>query len=310
MPQTWTLADMPDQIGRTAVITGANSGLGYLTAQAIAKRGGSIILACRDKHKAADAASALASGARNKSVRTLDLDLASLTSVRKAGQELHSLTDQVDLLINNAGVMWHPPARTPDGYDLTFATNHLGPFAFTGLLLDLMRRCSDSRIVTVSSIAHRRADFDLTDMEAPRRYRAQVAYGRSKLANLLFALELQRRLHHNGHPMSALAAHPGNARTALNRHMPWLFRGSLWGLARPMTQEAAIGALAIIRAATDPDARGGDYFGPSGRNETTGYPVRVEPAPQAHDLDAARRLWERSEELTGVTYPLSDLADP
>ncbi len=146
-------------------------------------------------------------------------------------------------------------------------------------------------------------------MQTPRRYRAQVAYDRSKLANLLFTLELQHRLDRSGHPTAAVAAHPGNARTALNRHMPWPFRGRSWGLARPMSQEAAIGALSIVRAATDPNAQGGEYFGPAGSKGTKGHPVRVEPAPQARDLDAARRLWDRSEELTAITYPISGPAE-
>jgi NAD(P)-dependent dehydrogenase (short-subunit alcohol dehydrogenase family) len=227
------------------------------------------------------------------------LDLASQASVRAAAAEIRSRCERLDLLVNNAGVMDVPQRRTEDGFELTLATNHLGHFALTGLLLDRLLATPRSRIVTVSSAAHRRGVIRFDDLQSERGYDAAAAYAQSKLANLLFTFELQSRLEAIGAATIALAAHPGNARTGLWRSSSRIER-ALIRLPR-LAQSAAGGARPILRAALDPAARGGDFFGPKGRY--AGSPVRVEPGAAARDPGARRRLWEVSERLTGVTYP-------
>jgi NAD(P)-dependent dehydrogenase (short-subunit alcohol dehydrogenase family) len=233
------------------------------------------------------------------------LDLASLASVRAAAEEIRSRCDRLDLLINNAGVMDVPHRRTEDGFELTLATNHLGHFALTGLLLDRLLVAPGSRVVTVSSDAHRRGLIHFADLQSEDGYDAAAAYAQSKLANLLFTYELQARLAVIGAATIALAAHPGNARTGLWRSSSRLER-ALIRLPR-LAQSAAAGAQPILRAALDPAARGGDYFGPNGR--FTGRPVRVRSSAASHDPDTRRRLWEVSERLTGVSYPGVDAAE-
>lgn len=211
---------------------------------------------------------------------TLILDLASLASVRTVAAELRSRHPRVDLLVNNAGVMWAPRGQTADGFETHFGTNHLGHFALTGLILDLLLPVAGSRVVVLSSPARRAGDLDLGDLAYRGRYRPNAAYSRSKLANLLFAQLLQAKLSQVRALTIAVAAHPGGARTELNRHMPWMFRGPSWGLARPITHPAGIGALSLVRAAVDPGLPGGAYVGPGGWREFTGYPARA-PAQQA-----------------------------
>jgi NAD(P)-dependent dehydrogenase (short-subunit alcohol dehydrogenase family) len=235
------------------------------------------------------------------------LDLASLASVRQAAAQLCAEYERLDLLVNNAGVMAVPYQRTADGFELTLATNHLGPFALTGLLLERMLATPGSRVVTVSSNAHRRGHIDFDDLQSEKDYRAGAAYDRSKLANLLFTYELQARLQATGASTAALAAHPGNARTDLwrtsSRLERMLISRRLRILNSWLAQDASPAALPVLRAACDPDARGGDYYGPSGRLQYTGHPVRVEPGDAALDEAARHRLWEASERLTGVSYP-------
>ena len=308
MATRWTAADVPDQSGRTAVVTGASSGLGLETARVLAARGATVVLACRDTEKARRAAGRIETEAGRASVRVVRLDLACLAPVRQAAEEIRDTCPRLDLLINNAGVMAAPYRRTEDGFELTLATNHLGPFALTGLLLDRLLDTPGSRVVTVSSIGHRMGTgamaFD--DLQSERGYRPWPAYYQSKLANLLFTYELQSRLAAAGAGPAALAAHPGNARTDLWRHTPWLtrtlYRPGLRALTFWFAQGAPAGALATLRAATDPAARGGEYYGPPGRLQYTGYPVRVESSARSHDMADARRLWELSERLTGVSY--------
>jgi NAD(P)-dependent dehydrogenase (short-subunit alcohol dehydrogenase family) len=238
---------------------------------------------------------------RSASGRSVRLDLASLDSVRAAAEEIRSACRRLDLLINNAGVMDAPRRRTQDGFELTLATNHLGHFALTGLLLDLLLGTPGSRVVTVSSNAHRRGVMRFDDLQSERAYDPAAAYAQSKLANLLFTYELQARLEAIGAGTMALAAHPGNARTGLWRtssaleraliRLPWLAQG------------AADAALPTLVAAADPSARGGEYYGPSGPFQFSGRPARVESSAASHDSAARRRLWEISERLTGVSYP-------
>jgi NAD(P)-dependent dehydrogenase (short-subunit alcohol dehydrogenase family) len=303
----WTAADVPTQAGRTAVITGASSGLGVETATVLAQRGAHVLLACRDLDKAERAAGLIRTRAAGQGqVSAVHLNLASLASVRAAAREISATCPRLDLLINNAAVMRPPYQRSADGFELTFATNHLGHFALTGLLLDRLLATPGSRVVTVSSIGHLDGVMHFDDLQFEGGYRADDAYAQSKLANLLFTYELAGRLAAAGAPAIALAAHPGLARTALFRWDPLPVRMLLRPALRPLTfwllQSAHQGALPVMRAATDPSARAGEYYGPGGRKQYTGYPVRVESSPRSHDPAAQRRLWEISEQLTGVTY--------
>jgi NAD(P)-dependent dehydrogenase (short-subunit alcohol dehydrogenase family) len=299
----WTTANIPDQRGRTAVVTGANTGLGYETAAALAAKGAHVVLAVRNLDKGKEAARRLEQATPGASVAVQALDLSSLESVRAAADELRSGHDTIDLLINNAGVMFTPKSTTKDGFELQFGTNHLGHFALTGLLLDRLLPVPGSRVVTVSSMGHRfarRIRFD--DLQWERSYSRVGAYGQAKLANLLFTYELQRRL--TGSNTIAAAAHPGGSRTELTRNLPPLVAAAS-RLVEPLFQGADMGALPTLRAATDPGGLGGQYFGPDGFAEQRGYPKIVASSEASHDLDAQKRLWAVSEELTGVVYPVS-----
>jgi NAD(P)-dependent dehydrogenase (short-subunit alcohol dehydrogenase family) len=308
----WTAADVPSQAGRTAVITGGNTGIGFETARVLAERGASVVLACRDPAKAKAAAARIADGARRAGdggpdastarpgISTIRLDLASLASVREAADELRDRYAGIDLLINNAGVMDTPHGTTEDGFELQLGVNHLGHFALTGLLLDRMLHVSGARIVTVSSLNHTDGRIDFDDLQSERRYRRTAAYAQSKLANLLFTYELDRRLTAAGAQASASAAHPGFTRTELGRSLPgWLVVP--YQITRlTMAHSAAKGALPTLRAATDPDAPGGGYYGPAGGER--GFPERVSSHERSHDEQVQRRLWEESQRLTGVSY--------
>lgn len=303
MSSKWTAADVPDQSGRVAIVTGANSGLGFDTASVLADKGAHVVLAVRNLDKGNEAADRIRSKSPNGVVSLQELDLTSLDSVRKAADELRAAHPRIDLLINNAGVMYVPTRETTkDGFEMQFGTNHLGHFALTGLLLDNITPVDGSRVVTVSSVGHRlmaRIHFD--DPQLERKYNRVEAYGQSKLANLLFTYELQRRLAHKGAPTVALAAHPGFSDTELMRHLPGFIPSFAW---RPFTQPADMGALPTLRAAADPAAQGGQYYGPDGLGETRGHPKVVVSSAQSHDEDVQRRLWTLSEELTGVTYSI------
>ena len=303
MSAKWSAADVPDQSGRVAIVTGANSGLGFDTAAVLADKGAHVVLAVRNLDKGNEAADRIKQASPNAVVALQELDLTSLDSVRKAADELRAAHPRIDLLINNAGVMYVPKRETTkDGFEMQFGTNHLGHFALTGQLLDNMLPVEGSRVVTVSSVGHRimaRIHFD--DPQLERKYNRVVAYGQSKLANLMFTYELQRRLKQKGTPTVALAAHPGFSDTELMRHLPGFIPDFLW---RPFAQPAAMGALPTLRAATDPGAQGGQYYGPDGIGESTGHPKVVKSSAQSHNDDIQRRLWTLSEELTGVTYPV------
>ncbi|MDT5216961.1 MAG: hypothetical protein QOK18_5200 [Mycobacterium sp.] len=294
----WDITDIPDQSGRTAVITGANTGLGYETAAALAAKGARVVLAVRTLDKGKAAADLIVRANPGADVSVQELDLTSLHSIEEAAHELRSGLDQLDLLINNAGVMMTPRSTTKDGFELQFGTNHLGHFAFTGHLLDLVVSTPLSRVVTVSSLGHRMGRIRFDDLQSERRYTRAGAYGQSKLANLLFTYELQRRL--SDTDTIAIAAHPGGSSSELARHLPSAVQLAF----RPFEQSAELGALPTLRAATDPNASGGDYYGPGGFAELRGYPEVVESNGRSHDVDVARRLWAASEELTGVTVPV------
>jgi NAD(P)-dependent dehydrogenase (short-subunit alcohol dehydrogenase family) len=302
--ERWTDADVPDQHGRTALITGANSGLGFSAAAVLAARGARVILACRDTGKARDAADRIGAAAPGADTEIVRLDLASLASVREAAAQVRTRHPGLDLLINNGGVMVPPRSQTQDGFELQFGTNHLGHFALTGLLLDRLLAVPGSRVVTLTSLAHRMGRLNFDDLQSARRYRRGTAYAQSKLANLMFAAELQRRLAAAGARTASLAAHPGFSRTNLARHVPSGLQ-ALAGTPVPLvSQDSSMGALPVLRAATDPAARGGEFYGPGGPGQLTGYPKRVAPARPARDADAQRRLWAESQRLTGVAYSL------
>jgi NAD(P)-dependent dehydrogenase (short-subunit alcohol dehydrogenase family) len=300
MGSNWTTQDIPDQRGRVAVVTGANTGLGYETARALAGRGATVVLAVRDVDKGAQAAARIAGD-----VTVQRLNLTSLDSVRGAAAELHDRHPRIDLLVNNAGVMYTPRQSTQDGFERQFGTNHLGHFAFTGLLLDLLLPVPGSRVVTVSSTGHRiRAAIHFDDLQWERSYSRTGAYGQSKLANLMFTYELHRRLAARGAATVAAAAHPGVSNTELVRNSPTLLRAPLELVAPLLTQSAGMGALPTLRAATDPAVLGGQYYGPSGRGEVRGHPRVVTSSPDSYDLAVQQRLWAVSEELTDVTFPV------
>jgi NAD(P)-dependent dehydrogenase (short-subunit alcohol dehydrogenase family) len=299
----WTAANIPDQTGRTAVITGANTGLGVETAAALAAHGARVVLAVRNLDKGKQAATRITEATPGAEVELQELDLSSLESVRTAAEQLRAGHDHIDLLINNAGVMYTPKSTTADGFELQFGTNHLGHFAFTGLLLDRLLPVPGSRVVNVSSIGHRiRAAIHFDDLQWERSYSRVGAYGQSKLANLLFTYELERRLAAGGTTIAA-AAHPGGSNTELMRNMarPLVVAADLLA---PLFQDPALGALPTLRAATDPGVSGGQYFGPDGFGQVRGYPKVVGSSAQSHDVDLQRRLWAVSEELTGVVYPV------
>jgi NAD(P)-dependent dehydrogenase (short-subunit alcohol dehydrogenase family) len=302
----WTAAEIPDQTGRTTVITGANTGLGYETAAALAGKGARVVLAVRNLDKGKAAADLITRSVPGADVVLQELDLTSLASIHAAADELRSAYDTIDLLINNAGVMFTPHSETKDGFELQFGTNHLGHFALTGLLLDRLLPVPGSRVVTVSSVGHRfaRRGINFDDLQSERSYHRVGAYGQAKLANLLFTYELQRRL--QGTNTIAAAAHPGGSRTELTRNLPPVV-AAVTRLAEPLFQSAEMGALPTLRAATDPGVIGGQYYGPDGFGEQRGHPRVVASSQVSHDTDAQHRLWTVSEELTGVTFPLPAL---
>jgi NAD(P)-dependent dehydrogenase (short-subunit alcohol dehydrogenase family) len=298
----WTTSDIPDQTGRTAVVTGANTGLGYETAAALAAKGAHVVLAVRNLEKGKAAAALIGNHNPGASVAVQELDLTSLDSVRAAADSLRGDHPSIDLLINNAGVMFTPKDTTKDGFELQFGTNHLGHFALTNLLLDRVLAAPGSRVVTVSSVGHRFArGIRFDDLQWEHGYSRIGAYAQAKLANLLFTYELQRRL--QGTTTIAVAAHPGGSRTELTRNLPRLV-GAATRLVEPLFQGADMGALPTLRAATDPGVLGGQYYGPDGFGEQRGYPKVVASSAASHDTDAQRRLWTVSEELTGVVSPV------
>ena len=302
----WTENDVPDQTGRLAIVTGSNTGLGYDTARVLAGRGATVVMAVRDTAKgdaAADRIRAISPGA---DITVRKLDLGSLASVRDAAAEMTETYPRIDLLINNAGVMYPPKQTTADGFELQFGTNHLGHFALTGLLLKNLLDVEGSRVVVVASIAHNiRAKIDFDDLQwERRRYDRVAAYGQSKLANLMFAYDLQRRLAAAKAKTIAVAAHPGVAATELLRHVPGASLPGVNWLSGKLLNSSELGALPTLRAATDPAVRGGQYYGPDGFRELRGYPVLATSSKQSQGVAVQERLWTVWKELTGITFPV------
>lgn len=303
MSEKWTAADIPDQTGRRAVVTGANSGLGLISATELARAGAEVVLACRNPEKGRRAIAAITAVAPAAKVELEELDLASLDSVRAFAERFSASHDGLDVLINNAGVMASPLRRTADGFELQFGTNHLGHFALTGLLLGSLEGREDARVVTLSSNAHRFGRIRFDDLGAERGYRRWRAYCQAKIANLLFALELQRRLRAAGAATKSLAAHPGYADTNLQSAAPPALDRAFFAITnRVLAQSAEMGALSQLYAATQPGLQGGLYIGPDGFDEHRGHPKIVTPVKAARDEAVAARLWAVSEELTGVAY--------
>ena len=301
MSSNWTAADIPDQNGRIAIVTGANSGLGLVTARELARAGARVVMACRNQEKGREAVRAVEVRAPGAKVELEALDLASLDSVRSFAERVRERHPELDLLINNAGVMATPRRETADGFELQFGTNHLGHFALTGLLLDTLEGREDGRVVTLSSGAHRSGRIAFDNLGGERHYFRWRAYGQSKLANLMFALELDRRLRAAGSSIKSLAAHPGWAATNLQTSGPPKLDALLMALPnRFYAQSDEMGALPTLYAATEPGLEGGTYIGPDGFAEGRGHPIQVAPSKAARDESVAGMLWEVSEDMTGV----------
>ncbi|MGC4860215.1 oxidoreductase [Micromonospora sp. DT41] len=297
----WTADRIPDQRGRVAVVTGANSGLGLVTATELASHGAHVVLAVRDTSAGEEAARRIGGD-----IEVRELDLASLASVRAFAAKLAGDHPAIDLLVNNAGVVLLGPRRTSaDGFELQLATNMLGHFALTGLLLGNLAAAREARVVSLSSITHKNAHLDFDDLMFERNYRASTAYGRSKLASTIFGIELDRRLRAAGSPIVSALAHPGLTRTNLTPRA-WEHRGRFGRLiARAgllATQPVEQGALPQLRAATEPGVRGGQFFGPALLGETRGRVTEARLSREAADPAVGKRLWAAAEELTGVSY--------
>ena len=297
MSPKWTVEDIPDLSGQVAIVTGANSGIGFEAAKALDQKGATVILACRNEQKGKEAIVRIQSDVPKSNAELMLLDVAELASIRRFADKFRSRFDRLDVLVNNAGIMMNPFGRTVDGFELQFGTNHLGPFALTGILLDRIIMTSGARVVAISSNGHHMGRIDFENLNAERNYNRAGAYTQSKLANLLFTYELQRRFDDAGVDAIAAAAHPGWTATNLQAHT-WYFR-----MMNPLVaQGPEMGALPMLFAATAPDVKGGDYYGPGGWREWRGYPKRVKSSKRSYDKDVAARLWDTSEKLTGVRY--------
>ncbi len=297
MTANWTADNIPDLTGKVAIVTGANSGIGYEMVRALTRKGATAILACRSKEKGVVAVQQISHEYPQAKAKLMQLDLSDLASVRRFAAEFSDNYDRLNLLINNAGIMMTPFGKTADDFELQFGTNHLGHFALTSLLLDLIIHTPQARVVTISSSGHRFGKIDFDNLNAEQDYSRTAAYGQSKLANLLFTYELQRRFKVAGVDTIAAAAHPGWTATNLQAHA-WFFR-----VLNPLVaQKPKMGVLPALYAATASDVQGGDYYGPRGWQEIKGYPTKVQSSDSSHDTDVAAKLWTVSEELTGKQY--------
>jgi NAD(P)-dependent dehydrogenase (short-subunit alcohol dehydrogenase family) len=294
----WTEENIPEQAGKVAVVTGANSGIGFETARMLAENGAIVIMAVRTVSKGEEAVEKIRGKSADADIHVMELDLADLESVKTFADKFKKGFSQIDLLINNAGVMIPPYTKTKDGFELQFGTNHLGHFALTAQLLDVLKQTKNSRVVNVASLAHTRGELDFDDLNWENRsYSKWSAYGDSKLANLYFTYELQRKFEQNNYGTIAAAAHPGGTNTDLARHnfLMNIFAGILG-------QSPEMGAMPTVRAATDENVKGGEYYGPDGFGEFYGNPVKVDSNRLSKDEMIAKRLWKVSEEMTGVEY--------
>jgi len=306
MSEKWTAEQIPDQQGRTAIVTGANSGLGLISARELARCGATVVLACRNLEKGLSAQRAIEAAAPGASVELAELDLGSLASVRAFTEGFLASHQGLDLLLNNAGVMAPPRRETADGFELQLGTNLLGHFALTARLIGAMAGRTDARVVTLSSNAHKMGRINFDDLQSERSYRRWSAYGQSKLADLMFSLELDRRLRAANSSVMSVAAHPGYAATNLQTAAaPLLDRLVMRATNLAMAQSAEMGALPSLYAATAPGVAGGSYIGPDGIGEFRGHPHLASPSRAARDEQSAARLWSLAEELTGVRFALA-----
>jgi NAD(P)-dependent dehydrogenase (short-subunit alcohol dehydrogenase family) len=303
----WTTKDIPDLGGRDAIVTGANSGLGFETARWLAAKGAHVVMACRSLERGEEAAAEIKRGFSDASLDVMELDLANLSSVRGFAETYANQQRPLHILCNNAGVMAIPKRNTADGFEMQFGTNHLGHFALTGHLIDIILDTNEARVVTLSSTAHIVGKINFDDLNWEGSYGSWAAYGQSKLANLLFAYELQRRFEASGAGAISVAAHPGYAATNLQHVGPEMSGSKLWARVmrasnRIFAQSAEMGALPILYAATAPDVEGGDYIGPDGFMGQRGYPTKARSSAASYNQVNAKRLWDVSEDLTGVQY--------
>ncbi len=300
--QKWDTENIPDQNGKVIIVTGSSSGIGFEAARVLASKNATVIIAVRNLEKGKNALNKIKAQYKNSDVQVMELDLANLKSIRSFVNAFKIHYDKLDLLINNAGVMIPPYEKTEDGFELQFGTNHLGHFALTGLLIDLLKNTKDSRIVNVASNAHKYGNLNFADLNwEKRKYKAWRAYGDSKISNLYFTYELQRRLANSKTNVKVTAAHPGWTATDLQRHSKlFVFMNGFFAM------KTWQGALPTLRAAIDETAKNGDYFGPNGWQEWRGYPTKVESNKLSHDKNIAAKLWEVSEQLTGIRFRIKN----
>lgn len=304
MNKKWTLANMPKLTGKTIIITGANNGLGFESAKVFAKNGALVVLTARTIEKAENAKVEILKNIPEANLDIFELDLMSLASIKSFAEKFRSKYYQIDILMNNAGIMMTPYRLSQDGFESQMATNHLGHFALTGLLIDLIIKTPESRIVNVSSLAHKQAKRNFNDLffADKSNYSPMKAYAMSKIANLLFTYELQRLFDAKQIKTIAVAAHPGASHTNLGNHLVGkFFYKLLWPIAILMTQKPAVGALSQIRAAVDDTVKAGDYYGPAGFMQMGGPPVKVKSTKLSHNLEFAKILWDESEQATGIS---------
>jgi len=294
----WDIDQVPSQRGKIAIVTGANNGLGYETALGLAKKDVEVILACRNLQKAEEAKSKIVNEYPKAQIKCMEIDVSSLREVREFANQFQRQYTKLDLLINNAGIMMSPYKVTEDGFENQLATNYIGHFALTGLLLPLLTGTPSSRIVTLSSLSYKWAEIQFDDLHAKKGYSRRKAYGQSKRACLMFAFELQRRLSRAGYDTLSVAAHPGLSKTNLDQYFPSLIRplGSLF------LQSAKKGVLPILYASLEKDIKGGEFIGPDGFQQMRGYPIKVEADEYAKDKEVAERLWKASEEMTNAFH--------
>ena len=303
--EKWTTADIPDLTGKVIIVTGGNSGLGYESVKAFAQNGAEVIMACRSVEKGEAARAEIMKNKPNGKIKIMPLDLMNLSSVSNFTDKFKENYNRLDVLLNNAGIMIPPYGLTKDGFESQIRTNHLGHFALTGLLIDLIVKTPKSRVVSTGSLAHKNGKMDFNNFlfDNGKGYTPMKAYGRSKLANLLFIYELQRRFEVNNINSIAVAAHPGVSQTNLMRFIEGKF---YYRLLKPLSsfflQSAAMGALPQLMAAVDNNVKGGDYYGPEGFNEMKGSPVKVKSIPASYNTEDAKKLWELSKKLTGINY--------
>ena len=301
----WTIKNIPDLKGKTIIVTGGNSGLGYESVKAFSLKGAEVILASRSLERGEDAKKMILKEQPDSKIFVMELDLGDMASVRNFAEKFKKQFKRLDILLNNAGIMMTPYFKTKDGFEGQFGTNHLGHYALTGLLMDYLYKTPGSRVVNVSSGAHKQGkmDFDNLQFEQGKGYSPMKSYGRSKLSNLLFTYELQRKLEKTGSDTIAVAAHPGVATTNLGRYLEGkLLYKLIYPLFKRISQDQAMGALPQIRASVDPDVKPGEYYGPDGKREMKGYPVLVESNAASHNINDAAKLWDESEKLTGVRF--------